>query len=112
MSTTKFKSGLMLGGLKSPRQPRRVPSILLSIGSSTGWSLLPFCHKEECGKILFREVDQPWRISEDDIMERIQQVESEDILKISFIRCQRPRYTEPDQSMPILRDVMQHLLAA
>nr|KAJ0197139.1 hypothetical protein LSAT_V11C700355440 [Lactuca sativa] len=50
-----------------------------------------------------------WRISEDDIVELIQQVEPEDIPDSVIVRRQWPRYTEPGQPEPTLHDVMQCL---
>ncbi|CAI9281695.1 unnamed protein product [Lactuca saligna] len=62
--------------------------------------------------VLVRGVGQQWRIPEDDIVESIQQVESEDIPKPTFMRRQRRKYMKPDQPELTLRDVIQCLVAA
>lgn len=62
--------------------------------------------------VLVRGVEQQLRIPKDDIVESIQQEESEDILEPTFVRSQRPRYVEHDQLEPTLRDVIQCLITA
>ncbi|CAI9261726.1 unnamed protein product [Lactuca saligna] len=58
--------------------------------------------------LLVQGVGQQCSIPDDNIMESIRQVVTKDIPEPAFVRHQRPRLTEPDQSEPTLDDVMRH----
>ncbi|CAI9298788.1 unnamed protein product [Lactuca saligna] len=62
--------------------------------------------------VLTIEAGQPQRVSGDDIVEPIRQVEPKVVPGSAFVRHQRPRNAEPDLSEPNIGEVMQGLTDA
>lgn len=62
--------------------------------------------------MVLTRVRRQQRISDDDIVEPLGQVESEDIIEHAFKESQRPRHAKPDQLDLTLHDVMNCLVVA